>query len=237
MISVKLNNLMCGANCQSQIYSSKESFLPMTYQFFGANIYGLISDFGCGSWAMATCLGGRCDPIEGDIFLNDKKISDNELLKYSCFVGENTFDEINSKDDLLSAKACIEKALEISKLPYSVQEIKNLFGLSDERFERDLNYVSGEIWRISIAVGFALNREIFCYPWLNTHDVSAYLDISNIEELRKHNKIIIIPTCRASLKTSLKKSFDHVIDFHAYSKPYFNIHPEERKKLKKIKGW
>lgn len=228
---------MCGAFCESQLYSSKESFPSMTYQFSGANTYGLISDFGRGSWAMATCLGGRCEPVEGEIFINDKKINCYELQKYACFIGENTFNEINSADNNLSAKDCIEKALEISKLPYSVKDIKNLFALSDERFVRDLNHVSGEIWRISIAVGFALGRDIFCYPWFNTHDMSAYIDIDCINTLKNNNKIIIIPACRAALKIPIKKSFDYVINFHKYTEPYFNIHPEERKKSKRIKGW
>lgn len=220
---VKLDDFTCKAECFSQIYSSKESFSPITYQFFSSHIYGLISDFGRGSWALATCLGGRGEAVNGNIYLNNEKINCSELQRYSCFVGENIFDGVNSKDNLLSAKICIEKALNISKLPYSVQEIKNLFRLSDERFERDLHYVSGEIWRISIAVGFALNREIFCYPWLNTHDVAAYLDFEDIEMLKKHNKIILIPTCRAALKTSLKKLFTDIINFHVYNKQYFNI--------------
>lgn len=57
MISIKINNFMSSACCHSQLYSSKEGFLPITYQFFPGNCYGLISDFGCGSWALATCIG------------------------------------------------------------------------------------------------------------------------------------------------------------------------------------
>ena len=129
-----------------------------------------------------------------------------------------------------------EKALTISQLPYSVDEIKKMFALSNERFERDLFHVSGEISRISIAIGFAMNKAIFCYPWLNTHDVGVFVDYDIVKTLRKAGKIILIPTCPRSLKTDLKRCFDEIIDFHAFGKPYFDMHPSERKKIKRIKG-
>lgn len=137
----------------------------------------------------------------------------------------------------MSANECIQKALEISKLSFTVEDIKRLFKLSDERFNRDLNSVSGEIYRISIAIGFALNKEVFCYPWINTHDSSRIVDSKDIEVLRKNNKIILIPTCRASQKTPLKKVFNYIINFHSYNESYFNLDIAERKKLKKLKGW
>lgn len=229
---------MGSAFCHSQLYSCKESFLPITYQFLPANSYGLFSDFGRGSWALTTCLGGRgYDPISGSIYLNEVEICCNEMRKYSCFVGENTFDQINNAEDLLTAKICIQRALDISNLPYSVSEIKDLFRLSDERFERNLQYVSGEIWRISIAVGFALNRELFCYPWMNIHDLNAYLDVEIINVLKKYNKIVVIPTCRATIKSPFKKVFNHAINFHSCKEKCFDISLEERRRMSKLKEW
>ena len=225
------------AVCQSNVYSSKESFLPISYTFSGGNIYGLISDFGRGSWALATCLGGKGEWIEGDVLLNNTKIIGQELLQLSCFVGEKILCDTRSDNSCLSAKMCIDRALKISGLNYTTLEIKNLFSLSDERFERDMNCVGKEIWRISTAIGFALNKEIFCYPWLNTHDVVECIDESMICILKRFHKIVIIPLCRAALNTSIKKSFDNIINFHDYQQSCFQIHPEERKRLSKIKGW
>jgi ABC-type dipeptide/oligopeptide/nickel transport system ATPase subunit len=237
-MNVRLSCLLCGAYCQSQLYSSKESFLPITYTFTGGSTYGLISEFGCGGWALATCLGGRCDELlEGEIYLNDEQINCVDLQRYSCFVGENSFYDATSVVETLTVRECIDNAIKISGIPYSSQEIKDMFSLSDERFERDLNHVSGEIRRISVAIGFALNREIFCYPWLNSREISSYVDIKLVNTLKKHNKIIVIPTGRASIRTPLRKVFDSIIDFHDFTGKYFCIHPEERKKLKKYKGW
>ena len=73
MIQIRLEDYMSSAFCQSQSYSCKEGFLPITYRFVSTNCYGVISDFGRGSWALTTCLGGRGkEPVSGKIYLNEK---------------------------------------------------------------------------------------------------------------------------------------------------------------------
>lgn len=209
MIELQLNDFQDGADCKSILFTSKEAFARITRKFTCGNAYGFVSDFGCGSWGLVTCLGGRCEDPEGEILLNQKTINCNELINYSCFISEKIFKGINTEDDLLSAKECIEKALQISKLPYSVQEIKAMFGLSDERFERNLNYVGVEIWIISMAIGFAYGKYIFCFPWLNERDVHM-LYKPHINILKRNGKIVLIPS---SQKKLLKKICDHLIIF------------------------
>lgn len=237
MISIKLKNLLGSAECKTGLYRCKDAFIPITYNFEGGNIYGLISDFGQGSWGLATCLGGRGKIIDGSVYLNDKMIDLEDLTDFSCFVGETNFTVLQPIDGLVSAKNCIEKALLTSKLPFSIQDIKSQFHISEERFERDIRFASSEIWRISAAIGFALNKQIFCYPWLNTHDAVVALDEAVLNILRKNRKIVLIPACRTFVKSPYRKDLDQIIDFHAYEKPYFNLSPEDRKKLKMVKKW
>ncbi len=196
--------------CKSSLYQSKESFLKINYTFHAGNIYGLISDFGCGSWGTVSCLGGRFSKhYTGQIIINNGEISPINLAHHSAFVGEHIIDSINSPENLLTPKECIEKSLTISKLPFSIVEIKDMFGLSDERFVRNLEYVSGEINRISIAINFALGRDVFCFPWLNEHSIlNVSIPILNI--LRKYKKTILIPT---SQQSQAKKFSDHLIVF------------------------
>lgn len=210
MIQINLIDFQDCVNCFSQTQSSYESFLKISHNFIGGNAYGLVSDFGCGSWGVTTCVGGRCsDNPDGKIYFDGQPIPAKDLTTLSCFVSENIFEGINSKDNLLSAKECIEKALQMSKLDFTVEKIKNMFSLSDSRFERKLNSVSGEMWRISIAVGFAMGKETFCYPWLNQRDINN-VDTSIIKELKRYGKIILIPS---SQKKELKKICDHIIIF------------------------
>ena len=202
------------AHCRSDLFESKESFLRTNYDFYGGNAYGVVSDFGCGGWGLVTCLGGRNCSDEwfcGQILADQKAILPKQLRKHSAFVGEKIFDEIVTVEEMSSAKQCIEEALKLSGQPYSVDDVKRLFGLSDERFERNLDNVGIEINRISVAINFALGKDIFCYPWLNEHDVEN-ISCHIINVLKAHEKIVLIPT---SQEKAVKKLCNHLI---CYSK-------------------
>lgn len=211
VISLKLVDFQDLVECKALSFQCKDSFLPVTYQFKPGKVYGLLSDFGCGSWGLA-CLGGEfTEHHGGKSLVNDKTISASELYSASAFISENLYSGINDEGDLLTPLLCIEKALSISNEPYTVEQIKTMFCLSDERFERSLLYSSGEIWLISMAVNFALEKQIFCYPWLNAMDIKRFeaeqkLGIINL--LKNSGKIIIVPS---SQKRILKKLCDHII--------------------------
>lgn len=212
--TLQLINFQSIAKCCSELRYSRESFLPINYTFKAGNIYGLISDFGCGSWGLSTCLGGRCDSnYTGRIYVNQKEVLLESLKNSSAFVAESIFDSSNSKENLLTVRECIQKALILSGLPYSIDEIVSIFHLSDGRLDRSLSYVSGEIWLISIAINFALGKDIFCYPWLNLYEIGRFktaVELNIIDFLKKMGKIVIVPS---SQKKILKKYCDHTICF------------------------
>ena len=133
------------------------------------------------------------------------------IAKTLCICRRKDFDEIVTVEEMSSAKQCIEEALKLSGQPYSVDDVKRLFGLSDERFERNLDNVGIEINRISVAINFALGKDIFCYPWLNEHDVES-ISCHIINVLKANEKIVLIPT---SQEKAVKKLCNHLI---CYSK-------------------
>ena len=99
------------------------------------------------------------------------------------------------------------------KYPVFHSQKKDIFCLSDGRFKRPLSEVSGEIWLISLAVNFALGKDIFCYPWLNQLDIERFktaYEHNVIDFLKKENKIIIVPS---SQKKILRRYCDHMIIF------------------------
>lgn len=212
--NIKLFNFQGVANCKDINRQSTESFLKINYLFESGNSYGLISDFGLGSWGLATAIGGRCAPdYSGNIFIDGNKVTISDMSKVSCFVRENLFEGINSEQDLMSPKKCIENALDISHLDFSFTQIKKMFFLSDERFEKNLSLSSGEIWTISIAVNFALGKDVFIYPWLNVLDFDVYdihCKLGIIDLLKRYGKIVIAPS---SKDKRIKKLCDHKIVF------------------------
>lgn len=210
--TINLVNYQSSAECRTDWQYDQEGFLKITYQFKKGNVYGIVSDFGCGSWGLVTCIGGRGENyFTGKIMLNGYEILAQELSVYSAFLTEKIIPEINCIENLGSAKECIQKALDVSGQKYTVEDIKSIFHLSDERFDRPLDCVSGEIWIISMAIQFALGKEIFCFPWLNMQYISKFIgmcELGIIDFLRSTGKIVLIPT---SQKKIVKKYCDHVI--------------------------
>lgn len=210
MITISLVDFQSSANCKYQLYTSLESFLEISYKFTGGKSYGFISDFGCGGWALTTCIGGRClEPYTGKIFLNDMEVKCKELKNYSCFIGENIFSKYMQKN--ITTRQALEWALKISTSNYSVSDIKEMFKLSDGRFDRRLRNVGVEIWRISMAIGFALDRKIFCFPWVNQKDISNIeflLEYINI--LKENGSIVLISS---SYEEKLRKACDNLLIF------------------------
>lgn len=212
--SIELDQYQNAANCKTDQQSSRESFFKISYRFRKGNVYGLVSDFGCGSWGLTTCLGGRGDQNDsGKVLLNGQKVKSQQLSQYAAFVAERVIPEVNSTGALRSARECIGDALRLSGQAFTPEEIKSLFGLSDERFDRPLAQTSGEIWPISIAIQFALGKDIFCFPWMNMHDISRFRglwDMGIIQYLRESQKIVLVPT---SQKKVVRKMCDHIIAF------------------------
>ena len=125
--TLKLINYRNSAQCETIGMSCIDSFPATTYTFQSGKVYRLTSDFGCGSWGMVTCIGGRGD-IEhsGKIMLNDVEADARILKKHSGFIAESYFPDINTSDDLCTIHECIHRALNISGLNYSTNEIKSI---------------------------------------------------------------------------------------------------------------
>ena len=213
--TLELCNYTDLADCQCSWQSSHEVFQPISCCLKKGNIYGFVSDYGCGGWGLVTCLGGRpTDGFgEGQVKLNGDIINPMDLKRYSAFIPESVFDGINASADTITARECIQKALELSKLDTTVDRIKNDFRLTDGRFDRPISFVSGEIWLISMAVQFALNKEIFCFPWLNMRNIFRFevcCELGIADKLRKAGKILLVPTSQLKIA---KKHCDHVIVF------------------------
>lgn len=169
--------------------------------FTGGKLYGIIGEFGFGGAALTNCLAGIIPISKGEIYLNGVQVSQNEIAKISCYVGEGS---VNKSKGFLKEKKCtvrkqIENGIKFTHRAYeNITDIQKLFGLSDERFDRPLDCVSGERFKASIAIGFSYQKSIYCFPWLNSHDMYHYREHFNlaIKPLINKGYIVIIPTTR-----------------------------------------
>ena len=200
---IELHDFQDCVKCTALTYTVKESFIKISYKFHAGNVYGLSGDFGCGGWAIASCLGGRCsDNYDGCLIVDGKLVHKEELIARSCFVGEVA--------GLKTPREQIKEALGENGA-YSYEEIQRIFKLSDSRLDRSMEFVSGERWLISLALGFAGGKDIYCFPWLNMVDIDIFRGMylaGIIDFLKRNGKIILVPS---SQKRVLKRMCDHLI--------------------------
>lgn len=94
-----------------------------------------------------------------------------------------------------------------------IEEIIDEFNLSRSRLDYKLSQCSWEKWRISLAIGYASKKKIFCFPWMNSLLLFDCMNNSAVyyffEKLKKEGAIIILPTSR---KENLKSVADKIIE-------------------------
>ena len=92
----------------------------------------------------------------------------------------------------------IEMGLSKSKFEFSVWDIKSIFKLTDERFDRQISACGNEKLRAMAAIGFSYGKIIYCYPWMSYRRYlysQSHIRI-NEEALLPYHAIEILPIGR-----------------------------------------
>lgn len=207
--SVKLFNITGGGDCNLFNYGCmRDVIYPFSCEFRSRNIYGIIDEFGNGGWALTTILTGKNKCDQGKIQINNKFIRSEDIFKYSCYVG----DDLGMKNRLTRQPFSVREQIEYGihqevSFCNDVEEIKKKFGLSEERFNRNIKHTSGERWKSSMAIGYANGKNIYCFPWMNTRYIihlEEHIRLC-VKTLLEVDAIIIIPTCRQTTLLKISK--------------------------------
>ena len=199
-IMLEISNLEAGAKCMMYDYGSmNDCCAEFSANFVGGNAYGIIGEFGSGGWALSYTLTGNKSKNDcitnGTIKIDGKIVTLNELKKISCYVGE---EGIKTKWLGLKKMSVLEqlRTASIDNEHIDIDKIIEEFQLSHERVNRPVQHLSGERWNASMAIGYALNKKIYCFPWFNSGwmyrlrpRLQACFDV-----LKKNGAIIILPT-------------------------------------------
>ena len=127
--------------CKSSFYSTCDSLSNYICYSFSSGINKLIGEIDSGNWAISYLLSMYNHRPEDFILfeqpkitINDKLISLNEFLMFSCYMDE--LDPLFSKVN--SVKEHVIQGLYQSNINYSSNDIRELFQIDTERFERPL---------------------------------------------------------------------------------------------------
>jgi len=184
-------------HCKSNFYSSQDILNNENFNF-EVGINKLIGEIDSGIWAISYLLSMYNHRPEDFVLfeqpkvtINNKCISLNELSEFSCYM--DRLDPLFSSNH--SVKELVMQGLEYSKIKYTVNDIKKLFSLDDQRFERPLSGVGNEIFRAMSAIAVAYNKQIFCFPWLSNKRFESYHEnlTTLLQILKSLEKTVIIP--------------------------------------------
>lgn len=208
---VTVNNLT--TVCDSKLFNygqMRDRLHDFTYTFRKGKVYGIIGECGAGGWALSSLLTGREKPLSGEIIIDNKVVDPSVFRDIGCYAGEGY------KDKGLFGRKTVYKQLQdgAKRTKQSVQEIVEMFELSESRLHRTIDRVSNERWNASIAIGFANGKQIYCFPWLSTGwvaNIKPRIELC-INILKQHGAIVIFPTTKPENLYSIADEFVQVID-------------------------
>ncbi|MFC3804369.1 hypothetical protein [Cohnella sp. GCM10012308] len=191
-------------------------------------IYGIIGGLGLGGWLLSYLLSGKdiYYKSSSSITMNQKWIGNEDMKHFSCYIGEGvaehpygekTFSQYFKKR--ITVKDQILQGIKISNNKYNVQEICELFGLSN-RADRALEINGIEKRRASLAIGFSFQKALFCAPWIESQWFPSLLNAHNkkfLQVLKEHDAAVLLPVSNEKYVSDIADEIvylkDHFIEF------------------------
>lgn len=195
-------------NCTSCFYSAQDMLDYNSIFRLSNGVNKLYGDIDCGVWAVSYCLSMYIHRPQNFtiadkpyLLVDNREMTLSELNKFSCYM-DDSFPVFHTSK---STKKLVALALKKSNTDLSLDEIKDIFQLDNQRFERPLSCIGNEVFRAMAAIGYATGKEIFCFPWLSQKRLDYYHNniTKLLEILSDLNKIVVLP-----LGTNSTKTFD-----------------------------
>lgn len=156
-------------DCKSNFYSAADN-LPEGKRVFSFGVNTLVGEIDSGVWAISYLLSMYTvrpkDFVISEqpkILVNGKAVSLEKIADYACYM-DRSYPLFSGKK---TVRALVNRGLKRNGKKHTADEIRELFQMTQERFERPLNGVGHEVFRAMAAIGYAHGKEIFCFPWLS----------------------------------------------------------------------
>ncbi|MCR5737708.1 MAG: hypothetical protein K6G64_08675 [Eubacterium sp.] len=188
-------------------YISRNSF-----EFFKGKSYGIVCEYGSGGEALSLLLSGEISMQLEKSFIDEKEV---QKIDSGWYVGKKIMSKGVIKREISKEKAFKIAIDEYNKF-HDINEIVSMFNLLPNKLEYGFsNNCEWERWRASLALGYACNKKIFCFPWMNTMIFYDCMYNSQVfkyfDDIKRDGGIIILPTSR---KENIEGLVDDIIEIH-----------------------
>ena len=197
---IKNINVRCDGyvSCKSGFYSCFD-VLPSSEVSFSARINRLVGEIDSQIWSVSYLLSMyKHRPKDFSLFappeikVNNVGVSLDEFSDYTCYMDETVYPLFKSK---ASVRRLVSLGIKKYNLNCTPEEVRNLFHIDEERFERPIKGVGNERFRAMAAIGYTHGKQVFCFPWLSKMRFDGYhghmTDL--LEVLERLNLVVILP--------------------------------------------
>lgn len=184
--------------CKSTFYSSHDIIPSGTSYTFAPGINQLSGEIDSGVWAISYLLSmygyNERDFIlekQPIVILNEKTILLNELVSCACYMDQLHHLFSTNK----SVRECVIEGLNLYDDFCTVENVREIFQIDKERFERTINGVGNEKFKAMAAIGFANQKQLYCFPWLSKLRFDSYHEHMKVAlaALESLGKTVILP--------------------------------------------
>ncbi len=169
------------------------------FNFEKGRIYGLVGEHGSGGEIISSLLSGRIKQEKNSVYIDNNRANEAEVQKNGWYVGKAEYTKGLIKKEI-SVRRAIQRAIKEYHRYENINEVVEEFHLTPERLGYGLSKYSGERLRASLAIGYISNKEIYCFPWMNTAFFRDIILSSGVfrffKKMRDEGCIIILPTSR-----------------------------------------
>lgn len=202
-----LRDFYADVECREYPIDSCYSAFETSFLQLRSGVNVIPGDICDGGWALSYLLSYPKDSsiilCENDYRLewNGMPIALTQLADLTVPIGARS-----ARQSPFSIKTLVRRALRKSKLPYSAEEVLNIFTIPEFLWDRKLLHTGSRLWKCQAAIGFAENRPIFCFPWMSRRRLDPLIVFVNqiCSELKKRgNPILVMPVSKAEMVADL----------------------------------
>jgi hypothetical protein len=165
---------------------------------FTPGVYALTGDIYNGGWAFAYAITGLrleksdCFSNENtEYFINGKRVDLKTVASNVQYLGHIRHKKSYDKVWFNTVQRQIGRGIKKNRLPYSIEEIREMFHITKERMNRNIYYVGQQYCNCLAAIGFVNNKRIYSFPYLEQWNDGVFCPLAGL--LKDVGMIVLMP--------------------------------------------
>ena len=187
-----------------------------TFVFEKGKIYGIVCEHGSGGESISRLLSNVASLKKEKIYIDDAEAKVEDIENLGWYVGKGIYSQGFMRKEVSSRKA-LEYAIKKYRRYEKIADIIEEFHLTSSKLDYGISRnCEWEKWRASIAIGYASNKKVYCFPWMDTLRFYDCMYNSSVfrffKKMTREGAIIILPTSR---KENVAGLADSIIQIHS----------------------